>query len=229
MPHKKTVTDVGVPELYRECLAAQQNLTKENLEKLELMFARAFLFDGPLFDPPPTVDEFSIISKKTRLKIRRQAREAYKYRAILDIVRKQTKLGNRLFYLAKWLHQEKVCKPEDILGIEALRRLAKKTVHFSFRDFHHANRVRKWLPYFEKLLTDFRTYKGDVSKLVKREYNEETILAARKKRSSVPAACDWLAGCDDSGSKVDALTLQNAYSRVYGPKRRSVHKSRASH
>lgn len=104
--------------------------------------------------------------------------------------------------------------------------MAKKKFHFlSFSDFHHADRVSKCLPYFEKLLTDFGACKGDVSRLVNLGYDEVTIRAASKKRSAVPAACEWLANRRDSVSNVDALTLQNAYSRVYRPKRRSVHKS----
>lgn len=215
---------IGIHELYRQCLAAEQTLTKEGMDKLKLILARGLFFDRPLFGPPPTVDESSAIRKETDLKIRTQLWEADKYRIILDLVRKQTNRKGRLFCLAWWLHQEKVCEPEDIVGIEVLRRLAKKKFHFlSFSDFHHADRVRKCLPYFEKLLTDFGACKGDVSKLVKRGYDEVTIRAASKKRSAVPAACEWLASRHDSVSKVDALTLKNAYSRVYGPKRRSVH------
>jgi hypothetical protein len=222
---------VGIPELYRQCLAAgEQNLTKEDMDKLKLIFAKGLFFDQPLFDPPPTVDESSPINKKIDLKIRRQLWEAGKYRHILDLVRMQTKREDRLLFLAWWLKQEKVCEPEDIVGIEVLRRLAKKTFRFlSACDFYHADRVRKCLPYFERLLTDFGAHKGDMSELAKLGYDEVTIRVARQKRSAIPAACEWLANRRDSVSNVDALTLQNAYSRVYGPKRRSVHKSHTSH
>jgi hypothetical protein len=221
---------VGIPELYRQCLAAEQNLTKQDLDKLKLIFARGLFFGRPLFEPPPTVDESSAMKKETDLKIRRQLWVASKYRDILDLVRTRTKREDRLFLLAWWLSQEKVCKPEDIVGIEVLRRLAKKTFRcLSFSDFHHADRVRNCLPYFEKLLTDFGTHKGAGPELVKLGYDEAAIRAARRKRSAIPAACEWLANRCDSVSNVDALTLQNAYSRVYGPKRRSVHKSHTFH
>lgn len=222
---------VGIPESYRQCLAAgEKNLTKEDMDKLKLIFARNLFFDQPLFNPPPMVDESSEINKEVDLKIRRQFWEARKYRDILDLVRMQTKREDRLLFLAWWLKQEKVCEPEDIVGIEVLRRLAKKTFRFlSASDSYHAERVRKCLPYFEKLRTDFGTYKGDVSKLVKLGYNEVAIRAVSKKRSAIPAACEWLANRSNLVSNVGALTLQNAYSRVYGPKRRSVHKSHTSH
>jgi hypothetical protein len=222
-------TGLGIPELYRQCLAEEQNLTKQDMDKLKLMFVKGLFFDQPpFFDPPPTVDESSALNKQTDLKIRIRLWEAAKYRYILDIMRTQTKREIRLFLLAWWLKQEKVCEPEDILGIEVLRRPAKKIFHFlSPTDFHHAERVRKCLPYFERLLTDFDTHKGVVSELVKLGYDEAVVLAARKKRSAVPAACEWLAE-RGSVSNVDALTLQNAYSRVYGPKRRSAHRSAGS-
>ncbi|MGB9234168.1 MAG: hypothetical protein WCC04_07115 [Terriglobales bacterium] len=197
--------------------------------KLKLLLAKGLFFDRPLFDPPPTVDKSSALKKEVDLKIRTQLWEAGKYRGVLDLVRKQTTRKGRLFWLACWLYQEKVCEPEDIIGIEELQRLAKKTFRFlSTTDFRHADRVRNCLPYFQQLLTDFGTCKGDASKLVKLGYNEAAIQAARKKRSAVPAACDWLATGQNSLSQ-SALTLQNAYSRVYGPKRRSVHKSHTSY
>ncbi len=220
----------GILELYQQCFAAEGNLTKEDMGKLKLILVRGLLFDRPLFGSPPTVDESSAINKEIDLKIRRQLWEAGKYRAVLDLVGRQTKRENRLFLLACWLKQEKVCEPEDLLGIEVLRRLVKENFRFlSASDFYHAERVRKCLPYVEKLLADFRTRKGDVSKLVNLGYDEVAIRAVSKKRSATPAACEWLANRRDSVSNVDALTLQNAYSRVYGPKRRSVHESHTSH
>jgi hypothetical protein len=174
-------------------------------------------FDRPLFGPPPTIDESCAINKETDLKIREQLWEADKYRRILDLVRTKTTPEDRLFLLARWLRQEKVCEPEDILGIEVLRRLAKKTFGcLSPSAFHHADRVKKYLPYFERRLTDFGTHKGAMSKLVRLGYDEAAVRAAERKRSAIPAACEWLADRRDLVSNVDAQTLQNAYSRVYG-------------
>jgi hypothetical protein len=221
-------SQVGIPELYLQCLAAKQNSMKD-LGKLKLIFVKDLLFGQPLFEPPPTVDESSALDQETDLKFRRQFWEAYKYRHILDLVRAERKREARLLLLAHWLSQENVCEPEDIVGIELLQRLAKKTFRcLSPSDFDHADRVRKWLPYFERLLTDYRAYKGAASELAKLGYDKTAVLAARRKRSAIPAACEWLAARRDSVSNVDAPVLQNSYSRVYGPKRRLVHKSSTS-
>jgi hypothetical protein len=221
---------VGIPELHRRCLDAEPNLTKEGMDKLKLILAKGLFFDRPRLDLPQAADEFSATDEETDIKIRTEAWEAFKYRTILDLLRKQTKREDRLFWLAWWLHQEEVCEPEDILGIKELRRRAKKAFHFlSHSDFYHAERVRKCLPYFEKLLADCVAHKNNIAKLVKLGYDEVAIKSASKKKSAIPTACEWLATLRDSVSNVDALTLQNAYSRVYGPKHRSVHKSRTSH
>ncbi len=226
MKHKKKKVVLDIPELYRRCLAEeQQHLTKQDLDKLRLMLAEGYLFAPLPFEPPPTVNESSAINKEVDFKIRTRLWEAYKYRDILELLRTPSSQKFRIVLLARWLNQEKICKPEDIVGIEELRRLAKKTFRFiSYTDFYHADRVIKWLPYFERLLTDYRACKGAASELAILGYDETAVWAASRKRSAIPAACEWLAGRRDSDSHVEALTLQNAYSRVYGRKRRPAHK-----
>jgi hypothetical protein len=119
---------VGIPELYQQCLTAEQSPTKQDWGKLKLMFAKGYFFGRPVFEPPPTLDESSAKNKETDLKVRRLSWEAYKYRHILDLVRTQTKRGGRLFLLARWLSQEKVCEPEDIVGIEVTPTTGKEDV-----------------------------------------------------------------------------------------------------
>jgi hypothetical protein len=99
--------------------------------KLKVMLARLFFFCQPLFESPPVVDKASVIDKAIDLRIRRQLWQASKYRQILRLLRRYTKPEDKLFLLAWWLNQEKVCKPEDIVGIGVLRRMAKK----KFRGF----------------------------------------------------------------------------------------------
>jgi hypothetical protein len=208
---------VGIPELYQRCLADEQNSTQLDLDKLKLILAKGLFFDRPLFEPPPTVDESSAINKETDLKIRRQLWEARKYRLVLELMGTQTTREERLFILAWWLNQEKICKPEDIIGIEELRRPAKKLFRwFSTADFHQAYAVRAWIPYFDRLLQESRVAK-DGSKLVKQGFVENAVWAAFKKRSPIAAACEWLA----SRLGVDGATLANAYSRICGRKYRA--------
>lgn len=202
---------VGIPELYRRCRSEEQKSTQLDLDKLKLILVKVLFFDRPLFEPPPTVDESSAINKETDLRIRRQLWDARKYRLILELVGTKTTREERLFILAWWLNQEEICKPEDIIGIEELRRRAKKLFRcFSTADFHQADAVRAWIPYFDRLISESRVVK-DGSKLVKQGYDEEAVCAALKKRSSIAAACEFLA----SRLGVDGPALANAYSRLY--------------
>jgi len=200
--------------LYQQCLAKQQNSMNKDLGTLKLMLTKAFLFRRPLFLPLPIVDEVPALNNRMDLKIRNQLWEAGKYRDILQALRAQTKQEGRLFVLAWWLSQEKVCEPEDIIGSEMLRRLAKKLFGcLSTKDFQHADAVRAWIPYFDNLIRDFRAGK-DSSKLVKQGYDEKAVWVAVDKRSPISAACDWLA----PRLGVDSPALANAYSRIYGRK-----------
>lgn len=190
---------------------------KQDLGELKLIFAEGFFFDQPLFGPPPTVDESSAIDKETDLNIRTQYWEAGKYRYGRDLVRTQNTPEGRRFALAWWLHQEKVCRPRDNIGIEVLQRRAKELFRcLSTTDFHHADAVKAWIPYFDRLIRDSRVAKDNL-KLVKQGYDEKAVWAASKKRSSIAAACDWLA----PRLGVDSPTLANAYSRIYGRKYRA--------
>jgi hypothetical protein len=212
-------------QLYQQCLSHERDAVKLDFAKLKLMLAKPLFFGQPIFGPPPVVDEASVINKETDLKIRTQLWQASKYRQILRLLRRCSKPEDRLFLLAWWLSQERVCEPEDILGIGALRRMAKKRFRrLSATDFRYADTVRVWLPYFNRLINDFRS--KSVTELVKLGYNEAAAQAAARKRSAIEAACTWLA--DRPGSiNVDVPTLRNAYSRVYGTKGRRLGESQS--
>jgi hypothetical protein len=79
--------------------------------------------------------------------------------------------------------------------------------------FSYYCKVEAWKPYFERLLQDMKVSKG---KHVPRKHLEETgydtaaITAAQKKRSAVPAACEWLA----QRLRMEPTTLRNAHSSI---------------
>lgn len=104
------------------------------------------------------------------------------------------------------------------MGNERFQRLVKKACKgISDADFRRADQVRTWLPYFSRLLQDGREQES--AKLVELGYCSDAVLSCEGKRSAVEAACDWLAsrpGCEG----IDAPSFRNAYSRIYGPKRR---------
>jgi hypothetical protein len=211
-------------QLYQQCLRDERQAAKLDLAKLKVILAKRLFFGQPLFGSPPVVDEASAIAKELDLRIRRQLWQASKYRQILRLLRRCTKPEDKLFLLAWWLSQEKVCEPEDIVGIGALRRMAKRKFRrLSAADFQHADTVRVWLPYFNRLINDSES--NSVTKLVTLGYDAAAARAAARKRSAIEAASTWLA--DRPGSNVDVPTLRNAYSRVYGTKRRRLGESQS--
>lgn len=217
------VSSLQPPELYRQCLECERTLTKENFETLKIMLLKAAYFGRPVFEPPPELDPSSIKPERD-LKIRTAIWEGNKYCDIVEVLRKAKGKDARLFLLAWWLKQENICEPEDLLGPDALRRMANQYFRgFSFTDSRYASLVDTWLPYFEKLLNDLRYAQkssgGPVPKLVNAGYDELAVQCALRKRSAIAAACEWLVGRETFGRQLDAPTLRNAYSRFSGTRR----------
>ena len=116
-----------------------------------------------------------------------------------------------------------------LLGIKDLRRRAKKTFHLlATTDFQHADRVTQMPALFREISGRCFYIQRKFFTTCETRIRRTGDRAAGKKRSAIPAACEWLADRRDSVSNVAALTLQNAYSRVYGRTHRSVLKSHTS-
>jgi hypothetical protein len=214
---------ISIPELYQQCTVGEQKLaTPQDLEKFKLILAKGYFFDQILFLPPPAHTS-SAQHTKIEFELSTQIWEAGKYRRIIDVLKKQTTQEGRLLMFALWLRAEQICEPENILGTEVLRRLAKRRFRcISPIDLYHAGRVEKWLPYFERLRTDVRVCNRVKRKLMKLGYDEAAVRAAAKTRSAIPAACEWLAHRRNPVSNVGASSLRNAHSRHYGAKFRAV-------
>jgi hypothetical protein len=96
-------------------------------------------------------------------------------------------------------------------------RLKKKLNFLSPSTFNHADKVRVWLPYFERLLRDSKDCDHECAQLSRMGYEKEAVGAALRKRSAVEAVSNWLAS--RRPRPADALTLRNAFSKVYGARR----------
>jgi hypothetical protein len=203
-------------QFFEDCLAAEQDAVRFDLDKVKFALGKIVLFEQPLFEPAFLRDDALVTYQKQRyLKICRHLWQGSKYCDILDWLRRCRSREDRLYLIAWWLKAEKVCEPEGILGAEEVERMTKKKLHFLSRsEFEHADRVRVWLPYFKRLLKDSKNMSE--AGLVSSGYEERAVKASLATRSAVQAACNWLA---KSPPACSALTLRNAFSRVYGPKR----------
>lgn len=225
----KALTDsnsssLEIPALYQQCLENETKWAKLDIKKLKLIFRKSFLVHDSLFRPPPTRSESlgsSKVGKEREFKISMRLYEGEKYRDILELLARMSDKQARLLFIARWLAEEKVCEPEDIIGTEELQRQAQKICRWiPEAAFHHADRVRAWIPYFERLLDDFRIAKG-TGILIHRGYERSAIQASYRKHSAIEAACEWLVTRDKS-LNVDPPTLRNAYSQIYGRIPRSL-------
>jgi hypothetical protein len=239
--HRESGSEAVRPQdVFANCMAKQRKLEKLSVRDQVQQALKDYLFiHHPLFAPVwAGRDErlcvklakerypfdFSIIQRKDA----QISESEWRYRQILEHLKKLENIELRLLCIARWLKQEGVCEPEDIMPSALLRRVLGQFVgkeQISMQDLHHWYLVTIWYPYFDRLLVALRaapkTNRGPVEGLVKQGYEEAAVNAATGKRSPIPAIASWL---EDPHKQLEARTLENAYSRVQAGrrKRRSV-------
>ncbi len=204
--------DPSILALRQQCQESEARFTHVDIEKVKREFLQVYLFS-------PRGSARRAPSQPERgFRIKTALEEARKYRALVESFRQAETGPEKLWIMAWYLRLENVCDPEEIVGAEELRRLSQKYFGFmSAPEFRYAAMVFAWLPYFEKLLRDFRVKKS-MSKLIEQGYDASAVTAALDKRTAVPAVCQWLAG--RSGPTANASTYANSYSRIYGKRQR---------
>jgi hypothetical protein len=202
---------------------------KDFLESLD----RMRLFEGPVFSEEPEsrarkAYEFGLLITRPQ-----GSKAEWRY---TELVKKLTKLQEselRWLLIARWLEGEGVCKAEEFLPKEILKRLLKRAksgrLKVSPRDLQLARWVRIWLPYFERLLDDrdrllkkCRGIRLAMNELSGRGYVEGAIDSTVGKREPVQAVITWLTSRGEAGmGTTNERTLENAYSRVEAAKRKA--------
>jgi hypothetical protein len=227
-------------DLFAICMAKQQKLANINVRDQVRQALKDTLFiRHPLF---MTVlnrrsEQFYVKAANERYPfdisiIRRKdaqiSEPEWRYGQILEHLKKLPTTELRLLFIARWLKQEGVCEPEDIMPSALLGRVLAQFLQkdrISVQDFRHWYLVEIWLPYFDRLFAHLqkapKTNRGLAEELVKQGYDDAAVKAAIGKRSPIPAIASWL---EDSHKGLEARTLENAYSRVKvgRQKRRSV-------
>jgi|ERR1700687_1071718 len=220
-------------ELYEICMASEKQLEKSisdhelERELKDYLFVHHPLFVttsfescGPLlakfirkrypFDfsiEPPMEDEISI--------------DEWKYDQVLNHLKQLETIELRLLFIARWLKQEGVCEPEEIIPKALLRRVLadyRKKERFSKTDIRYTALINIWRPYFKRLLEALQgALKNNrpVEALMRQGYEETAIRDARNKRSDVQAIVNWL----HARKNLAPRKLENAHSRLEGIKR----------
>ena len=149
-----------------------------------------------------------------------QSVSEWRYRTLLEHLRKQEDRELRWLRVARWLQQERVCEPRQFLPPDMLRHLVKRfqrKMHVSEREMFYNKLIENWLPYFKRLQRDLEARKDlrrkreEVTKL---GYDADAVDLTMRKRSLIEAVCSWLARHQkDTGG---ARTLRNAYTSLHG-------------
>jgi hypothetical protein len=202
-------------ELFARCDAKSRVADRETYERVLSLIAGVLTFPDHLFEPEPVLD--STAGDSDDVKLQRIIRQAARYRDLVQLLKQYPGQKQRWLLLALWLKQEGICGPMDFLPAQVYENLThekRAELRISITDVQHYYRVEAWKPYFDGLLQDRRTKSAmsiDLDRDLERSgYVADAVDAARKKRSSIPAVCEWLAPrlC------IDATTLRNAHSRV---------------
>lgn len=212
--------------LYAMCMDAEAKLEKMDIGELLASSAWFLLFEIPLFKsyPPGDCDppnerryhgypySFSIDGPDAKV-----SEPDWRYRQLLRLLKQFGDAELRWLLVARWLHEEDVCEPDEFLPPTILRHLFKRylaqTAKFSTTDCRIWCLIKIWSRYFSPLQDAARkipkTDRHRTESLAKLGYDSDAIHWVLVTRSLVRAITSWLQG----RGKGDARSLENAYSR----------------
>jgi hypothetical protein len=222
--------EVNPSELYRICKEQEDAIEAISYGKRVCDLAAYLLFSRPLFETAFLAGdiEFQELSRQSypfdhsiAQHIESKVPEVeWRYRRVLQQLKKQQDTELRWLLIARWLKQEGICEPAQFLRNDMLRRLVRrfqKTLSLSPTDLKYWAIIQNWRPYFERIREALRAAKQRhpararevVAKL---GYDPEAIGWVWRKRSVLEAIYGWL-GKDKKGF---SEKLRNAYSRRHG-------------
>ena len=225
-------------DLYAECLSKESKLKALSIKSINHKTLEFFLFEGhPLFlqlHPKwgaelakrvgPMLEErkpydFSIIQQEDSA----ASDDEWRYRQLLHNLKEIRTIESRLLLIARWLKQEGICEPGEIMPQAMLRRALtsfQRKERISNKDWYKWCLVRIWIPYFTRLFEDLsrapKSNRGPDELLRDMGYEPAAIAASKNKHSLIAAITSWL---ETPEKRHNARSLENAYSRVNSRRR----------
>jgi hypothetical protein len=221
-------------EIFKVCYAQEKRFEAINGAQFLDSLDRMQLFEGPIFSEEREsrarkAHEFGLLITRPR-----SSKTDWRYTGLVKKLKKLRDPNLRWLLIARWLEGEGVCKAEEFLPKEILKRLLTRARNTRFQvspgDLQLARFVRIWLPYFERLLDDRkkllgkrRGVVGAMKELPKLGYVETAIRSTIGKREPVQATITWLTSRGEGyqANEIEESTLQKAYSRVEAAKRKA--------
>lgn len=206
------------PELFDACVAREKEIKKAPIGQLKLALAKESIFK-PLFevaeDVPPNIEPVDAKSERIEQAISRGS----KYRDLVRLLRNASGRDERWIVLARWLRQEKVCVPEDLLPTGFFTRLAKQVWKGTRQDdVSRSALVDVWLPYFRQLINEVTLLEKQgvrrIAEVLKdKGYDATAIELTSREHSPFEAVYLWL---EDRGHG-SAETFRNVSARFGAP------------
>ncbi len=224
-PTRRNLEPGQVRDLYMKCASKESQLSASGFVKLQQLLIKEVAFPK-LFPPDPKVPPDPRESPSAARSVDVLVYQGHKYGILLKLLERAPDNESSWWALARWLRDEGIQQPEDLLPDKIFRRLTagarKRLQGFRWTDFRYAGLVDAWLPYSEALLSEKKRLRLEGSALEKRlrelGYRSSFISVAAEKpwRSAVEFTCQWLD--ERGGHRGMASTLRNAHSRILGKK-----------
>ena len=217
---------------FKVCSSMEKRFEAINGNQFLESLDRMRLFEGPVFSeesesPARKAHEFGLLITRPR-----GSKAEWRYTELVKKLHKVQETELRWLLIARWLEREDVCKAEEFLPKEILKRLLKRAESARPkvlpRDLQLARLIRIWLPYFERLLHDrdaLLTKRRGIGQAMKElsgmGYIEGAVDSIVGKQKPVQAVITWLTSRGEVGrGTAKERTLENAYSRVEAAKRK---------
>ena len=221
-------------EIFKLCEAQEKRFETINGNQFLERLDRIRLFGGPVFSEEPQsrtgkAHEFGLLITRPQ-----SSKPEWRYTELVKKLKRLQDAELRWLLIARWAESEGICKAEEFLPKETLKRLLKRAknarlnaqLKVSPGDLRLARLIRIWLPYFERLLHDraglLKKRRGmgvAMKELLGLGYVESAVDSTIGKREPDQAVISWLT----LRKKYDGKdhTLQVAYSRVEAAKRKA--------
>jgi hypothetical protein len=206
--------------IYKESLARERAVLETWKDLRETAFQLLFL-ERPIFPPsdfePPDAEGLEAHERDTLKKALLSAR----CRAVFALLKSTPHIEDRWELLARWLKQEGVLEPSELILPGDTKRLAIRRFHgLSKKDTLYASLVEIWGPYFERLAAEMGEARPllhqNEKQLKEAGFEEESITHVAARREIIPAICDWLADRQILAKEADTQTIRNAHTRCFG-------------
>jgi hypothetical protein len=211
------VNAVKPVDLFKECSARERRLL-DDAKSLRSTFYRILFLDRNIFPQSMTTPEGAEGLDPKERDILDKGLLGDRCRAVFGLLNQTRNIYERCELLSRWLKYEGVKNPEELPRLTTSSLASHRLRGISLASIKYAAAVEIWGPYFKRLSDEIRAKGGviDPVKLNSAGYDGDAVTHYAAHQKIIPAICDWLAEREIFGRQVDARTIRNAHTRLFG-------------